>query len=315
MNLLLFVIAFLFALSSISYQALLHYKTNALIRNVFDTYIRVEETCAFNKIVEKQYIALKNSHGKKPPKEDSEPEQEQEKGDKPPKEAAEGSSTINFRFLTDLSYPKDHPQETELMEGILKRLIFFLYGDQDFFQNIIRERPSALEDLFIALREANEALPEKQRVKKVMRLNFLQLTDPKLQKLWEDLLIKNPLSLSVLEKMFGASTETVLKNEADLCHKTSLAKYLNNRKTRKLRVYLAPRALLFALLQNEQDVQSILKKRNELHREVSRKKTGKPLEAATLEFEQFLQQFSALSSQQLVLDFKVSTTNPSDNEE
>lgn len=307
MNLLLFVIAFLFALSSISYQSLLHYQTNALIRNVFDTYIRVEETCEYNQAVEKEYRALKSSHGKKLTKKEKADDDEKKQG-------SESSSSINFRYLIDPSYPKDHPQETEMMEEVLKRLIFFLYGDQAFFQEIILKRPSALEDLFQALRVTNEALSEKSRVKSIERLNFLQLEDPILQKLWQDLLIKNPLSLSVLEKMFGVSKEKILDNEVDQCIKVSLADYLNIRKPLKLRVFLASRGILFALLQNEQDVQEVIKKRKELHREVLRKNPKPPAEA-TAEFEQFLEQFSALSSQKLILDFKVSTTNPSDYEE
>lgn len=303
MNLLIFVLAFLLALSSISYQSMHHYKTNALVRNVFDTYIRVEETCAFNELVEEEYRSLKRSQGKKLTQ--KEKEQQEEK---------EGSSSINFRYLIDPSYPKDHPQETELVQEVLKRLIFFLYSDQPFFQEIILKRPSALEDLFGALQAANEALPEKERIKSDKRLNFLQLTDPVLQKLWEDLLIKNPLSLSTLQKMLGMSEQEVIKSEADQCVKVSIADYLNLRKALKIRVYLAPRALLFALLHNEEDVQEVVKKRQELYLEV-RRKNGKKPEEAKAEFEQFLQQFSPLMAQKLILDFSVSSTNPSDYEE
>jgi hypothetical protein len=304
MNLLLFVIAFLFALSSISYQSLLHYKTNALIRNVFDTYMRIEETCDYNKAVEKEYRSLKDSQGKKQTKKEKEDDDDKKQG-------PESSSTINFRYLIDPSYPKEHPQETEMMEDALKQLIFFLYGDQAFFQEIILKRPSAPEDLFHALRAANEARTEKTRVNSIVNLNLLQLEDPILQKLWEDLLIENPVSLSVYKKIYGIPKEKLLENETDLCMKVSLAKYLNERKPLKLRIYLAPTAILFALLQNEHDVQEVLKKRKELRREVVRKKNPKPIEEATAEFEQFLAQFSALTSQKLILDFKVSTTNPS----
>lgn len=303
MNLLLFVMAFLLVLSSISYQSMLHYKTNALVRNVFDTYIRVEEPCAFNQLVEKEYRSLKRSQGKKLTQADKEKQEEKE-----------GSSSINFRYLIDPSYPKEHPQETEMALDILKRLIFFLYNDQPFFQEIISKRPSALEDLFQALQAANEALPEKDRIKSEKKFSFLRLTDPVLQKLWEDLLIENPLSLDVLQKMFGISEQIILQNEADQCVKVSLADYLNLRKALKLRVYLAPRALLYALLQNEEGVQEVIKKRKELYLEV-RRKNGKNTEEATTEFEQFLEQFSSLMAQKLILDFSVTTTNPSDYEE
>lgn len=308
MNLLIFVLAFLLVLSAISYQSMLHYKTNALIGNVFDTYIRVEEPCEFNKAVEREYRSLKRSKGKKLSKKDQEQEEDKLQG-------AESSSTINFRFLIDPSYPKDHPQETEMMEDTLKRLIFFLYGDQEFFKETILKRPSALEDLFSALRTANEAIPEKDRVKSVERINVLHLTDPILQKLWEDLLRKNPLSISNLEKMFDITKAQVQENELDQCVKVSLADYLNARTPLKLSVYLAPRAILFALLQNENDVQEIIKKRKELYLEVSRKNSPKPTPEATTEFEQFLEQFSSLMSQKLILNLKVLTANPSDYEE
>lgn len=303
MNLLLFVMAFLLALSAISYQSMLHYKTNALVRNVFDTYIRVEEPCAFNKIVEKEYRSLKRSQGKKLTEEEKKKNEEKE-----------GSSSINFRYLIDPGYPKDHPQETEMALDILKRLIFFLYNDQDFFKEIILKRPSAVEDLFLALQSTNEALPEKERIKSKKKFSLLRLTDPVLQKLWEDLLIENPLSLDVLQKMFGVSEQIILQNEADQCTKVSLSNYLNQSTVLKLRVYLAPRALLFALLQNEADVQEVIKKRKELYNE-GKRKNGKKAEEATAEFQQFLEQFSSLMAQKLILDFTVTSSNPSDYEE
>lgn len=303
MNLLLFVMAFLLALSAISYQSMLHYKTNALVRNVFDTYIRVEEPCAFNKIVEKEYRSLKRSQGKKLTEEEKKKNEEKE-----------GSSSINFRYLIDPGYPKDHPQETEMALDILKRLIFFLYSDQDFFKEIILKRPSAVEDLFLALQSTNEALPEKERIKSKKKFSLLRLTDPVLQKLWEDLLIENPLSFDVLQKMFGVSEQVILQNEADQCTKVSLSNYLNQSTVLKLRVYLAPRALLFALLQNEADVQEVIKKRKELYNE-GKRKNGKKAEEATAEFQQFLEQFSSLMAQKLILDFTVTSSNPSDYEE
>lgn len=303
MNLLLFVMAFLLALSAISYQSMLHYKTNALVRNVFDTYIRVEEPCAFNKIVEKEYRSLKRSQGKKLTEEEKKKNEEKE-----------GSSSINFRYLIDPGYPKDHPQETEMALDILKRLIFFLYNDQDFFKEIILKRPSAVEDLFLALQSTNEALPEKERIKSKKKFSLLRLTDPVLQKLWEDLLIENPLSFDVLQKMFGVSEQVILQNEADQCTKVSLSNYLNQSTVLKLRVYLAPRALLFALLQNEADVQEVIKKRKDLYNE-GKRKNGKKGEEATAEFGQFLEQFSSLMAQKLILDFTVTSSNPSDYEE
>lgn len=296
MNLLIFVITFLLIVASISYQALGHYKNNAALRGVWEKYMRVIQPCSFNAVVEKQYLRLKQSKGKVVK------EKEQEEKEMKEDEAAKGARGINFRFLTDPNYPDMYPKQTEQMDLLLKKLISLFYGDQVFFQEISQGRPNVLNELFTTLRSEGE----EGKISSKKRLEGLSLKDPELDQVWYQLKRSNPVSLKTMALLSQGGQ--------DFCFETRLTEYLSNSKVQQIRLYLAPRALLLALLDDPAHVTELLVKRRELYHEASRKNDPMSPQNAALELQNFTAKFPSLTQFDAILNYNVSKTNPADYE-
>lgn len=304
MNLLLFVLSFLLLVASISYQGLAHYRTNAELRRVFDNYIRVEEPCNFNSLVENTYKRIKRSNGKALTKKAADEEEQKEEKD------SGGSSGINYNFLTDPAYPTTYPIETELFDNLIKRLIVLIYGDQPFFQAIQAARSNVLAELLPAIRAAAEDPPITSKEK----LKTLVLQDPQLEELWGQLKRTNPVSERVLQ-LFTNQTALELNKEEELpCYQISLFDYLKQSKVQKIRLYLASRALLLALLDDPNQVEDIILKRYELYKAVKKNSGALSASDATTEFQQFAEKFPGLQNFQAIISYTVTKTNPKDYE-
>lgn len=304
MNILIFVLTVLLVISSISYQALERYRVGAVLRKSWDHYMRIDATCQFNKVVEEQYRTLRKKGGKSNPTQDTEaPAEEEGSQEDKPKEPP-GSSVINFRFLINPEYGEMFPEQTPLMLTVLKNLINLLYSKHPFYQQLLQERPNVLEELFNEIQHAQAQRPKKQRINKVNRINQIQPQDEKLQMLWNQLLRENPLDKSVMNLLW--------QNVEEPCIQVSLLNYLSNSPAPKVRVFLAPRALLYAIFQNQDAVMQIINKRMELYRALENKE--KNAAEATEELKSFSDQFIG-NDLQPILNYQVTKTNPSYYEE
>lgn len=304
MNLLVFVLSFLMLIAAISYQGLAHYKANALVRGIWDRIIRIEEPCSFNSSVENEFKQIKGTRLTK--KAQAELEEKED-------EAAKGSSKINFRFLTDPAYPKDYPKQTEQMEIVIKKLISILYSDQPFFQELYLARPTIVQDIINALRTLSEELGDK-KITSTDKLSKISLKDEGLEKLWHQLLRKNPVSSHVLQILFNLTPEDIQKEGKNLCFETNLLAYLNNSKVQQLRLYLASRPLLLALLDDQNLVNELIQKRKELYKEVKRKNSPMTPDEAEKELKNFAAKFPTLANFDTIINYKVTKTDPSDYE-
>lgn len=305
MNLLVFVLSFLMLIAAISYQGLAHYKTNALVRGVWDAIIRVEEPCSFNRAAEDEYKALKGKRLTKQEKEKQEAEEDK---------AGKGSSKINFRFLTEPNFPTLYPKETEQMEILLKNLVDILYGDQAFFKEFKQVRPMIFQDIIQALRSLSEELNDKNKITSTAKLSGIHLKNEELEKLWYQLLRKNPVSALAEQRIFNLSQEALQKGGNMLCFETNLLKYLNNSAERKIRLYLAPRPILLALLNEPTLVDEVIQKRKELYKEVKRKDNPMMPNAAEKEFQNFAAKFPTLGSFDAIITYTVTKTDPAQYE-
>lgn len=301
MNLLVFVLSFLMLIAAISYQGLAHYKNNALIRGIWDRIIRIEDPCAFNQTVEEEYRQLKGKRLSKTEQEAEEKKEESETG---------GSSKINFRFLTDPSYPALYPKETEQMEALLKNLILLIYGDQPFFNELYQARPTIITDIIHSLRSLSEEMGDK-KISKAENLSKIGLKDEGLEKLWYQLLRKNPVSAKVQQALFNLTNEEIQKAGDSLCFQTQLTNYLNNSSKLQIRLYLAPRALLLALLNDPGLVNELIQKRKELYKEVSRKNNPMTIQEAENELKNLVSKAPSLAQFDAIINYRVSKTDPS----
>jgi hypothetical protein len=292
-------------IAAISYQGLAHYKSNALVRGVWDRIIRVEEPCSFNQAVEDEYKALK---GKRASKKDRAEAEEKEEED------AKGAAKINFRFFTDPAYPTKYPKETEQMETLLKNVIHILYGDQAFFKEFSQARPTIIHDIINALRSLSEELGEKQKITSLKKLSGVSLKNEELEKLWHQLLRKNPISAATQQRIFNLSQEEMQKAGDKLCFEAQLNNYLSNSKVEQIRLYLASRPILLALLNEPSLVDELIQKRLELYKEVKRKNNPMSEKDAAIELKNFAAKFPTLGSFDAIINYNVTKTDPAQYE-
>lgn len=303
MNLLLYIMVLLFVIASISYQALNHYRTGALLRSAWEYYMRIERGCDFNQQIESEYRMLRRSVGKNG---------NEEAGNSEGIEAADrnASATINFRYLTKQQLADTHPNEAGFMVELIKRLIQFLYGHQSFYKEAVQENPALINDLISELRQVEGNLPPTEKVNRVSKLNRLPLTGAT-KEFWYQLLRNNPADVTVLALFLQKKpTEINLQEE---CIQISLKDYLNEKNAIRLRVYLAPYALLYAILQDEKAVFEVSEERKKIYREA--KRSERDLSALSEQFKQFCLKYPEMQQFEPVLSFHVTATNPRDYEE
>lgn len=303
MNILLFVMTLLLVMSSISYQALNRYQNGAMIRRTWDKTMRVDTICQYNAIVEAEYEHLRKNDGGR----SSGAEGESSKADEEP--GAEGASKIDFRFITDPKYPEFHPKEFPLMQEVLERLILSLYADMNFLKELLQRRPQVVIELFDALRKVNADLPEKQRYNSIKKLIKMPLKDPELETLRYELLRNSPVSSKMMELLnFKPAGEK--DSGASDCIEVSLKDFLIEKRKKKIRVYLAPRAILYAVFQDMDAVEQVVAYRLGLYREVSRKEEPRDAGDATKDFREYCTSFAGINDLEPILDFAVTTTKP-----
>lgn len=304
MNLLLFVLALLLVFSSISYHAFERYLADSLLRNQWDHFMRVESRCAYNKRVEEAFLEQAKTVETHEAQENSAKaeatSQPKEEIQTNPKAKYEGASGIYMNYIINLDFANQNPEQTELMIQLLSRLIHFLYGKQYFFQQILQERPNAIQEMVDAVRKLNA--DRDPPIKKLNDISKLQLSDPPLRLLWYQLLRLNPVDLSVLEVLLQKpATEIDLKNS---CMEVSLFNYITQNSSNKLRVYLIPRGLLYAIVQDREAVKAIIEKKKELHRQ--KVDAAEKMQV----FQSFCMQFAGMQEFESILDFTVTSTSP-----
>lgn len=295
MHLLLYVITLLLVMSALSYQATARFMQGSFFRLAWDLQMRVNAPCAFNEKVREEYKRRKRE-GKPTP---STPASESGK-----RTQATGQAKINLRYLTDAQFRQQHPQETELMLQLVEDLLDLLYADAPFYQKSRYENPQFIQELFAALTEANEKKP----VKQVENLAKLPLPHP-LEDLWYEMLRASPLPNALLAKL----TLEPLDQLKDACNLFSFGNYLSSGSKLKLRVNLAPRALLYVLFQEEEAVKEVVNSRYDLYKEVSQ--DVKSPEEATEEFQNFCLRYANVMKFLPILDFTVNKTNPTPYDE
>lgn len=298
MNLLIFVLAILLVISSISYQSLDRYRLGAILRTNWDRFMRVEATCQYNQAVEEEWRELKKTTNEEETP-STEPTKEAEKQE--PKAAPEtedvSNRKLNFRFLVNPDYLEKYPQEAQAMLSVVKNLIQLLYAQHPFYQQMVQERPDVLDELFSELRQKQGAPP---KINKAQRLFLLLPNDEKLQMLWYQLLKQNPLDPAVGVEL----------GENSQCAQVSLLNYLNkgNSDSKTIRLYLAPRPILWAIFQNRENMQKVIEKRLELFREVSQEE--KSAQMASAEFKAFSEPLLTQEGLKPILNYRVSKTDP-----
>lgn len=286
MNLLIFVTALLLSLSAISYQSLHKFLNTTHSQALWDKELKEKNSCRFNSTVNARYKELNKAQSNDDEKQGAEPNGK----DLHP----EASKNMNFRYFIDEKIAHDSPTERALYVEVAKRLIEILYSEQPFYKALLAMRPDLLDAFFTALLESNNG-PKK--IAMVNKMNKLAFNDPVLKEFYYA--IMKPSSLG------KEGSQTVSLGEKNVeCDTVTFQDYLSDKNSKKIRVFLAPPALLMALFNDRNTVLSIIDMRRQLYKEVLKEKDAKD---ATQEFKNA---FSGYSSYQELLDFSVGKTNP-----
>lgn len=166
---------------------------------------------------------------------------------------------LTIRYLFDKKARDKFPNEAKQYRILLIELMKIVYGEAAFFKELERKRPAFLEDMLTAIEEATEEMPKKM-LRQTKDLARLTLEDPELQDAFYHMM-KGTIQR---EKLIEIKNPTPRMKEKAY---VSLFTYVHNEGTTKpptIKIARAPREILKALFVNDEIVDTIILKREEL---------------------------------------------------
>lgn len=302
MNILIFVISLVMLLSLMTYGRLDMYRNFMITQGEFERYIVKEERNAINSGAEQWYKWTNIANKKRTQKSSA---------------SSEGVPYISIYSLTN---PKNDPIEIsqeQVQKELLKRLIHILFSSRTEFQESLNKNPNAVDDLIQAIEMAASKLSqEKKSLKNISELLKLDLENPQLQDLYY--WIMKGYKVPIAEDATGSPfIEENSDTDSDDDANESAGEYLHQRGTislldfitlnnkNKIRVFLAPPQILFAIFGDPYTVDDVVKTRQEMYQQMQNNGDSKTLS------EQFKEKFFTRANiPDSALDFSVSTTNP-----
>ena len=166
---------------------------------------------------------------------------------------------LSFRFVVDKKAREQNANIAKQYRMLMIELMKIVYGDAAFFKNLEKKRSNFLEEMLNAVEQAADTASDKM-IKRVQDIARLKLEDPELQEAFYHML-KGTVSREKLEEI--KDTRSRVKEKAYV----SLFTFINNdgaNKVPKIVVQRAPREILKAVFINDEVVEAIIAKRNEL---------------------------------------------------
>lgn len=331
MNILLFVMTMLFLFATLTYARIEGYKTFSGLRSQFVQFMQVTERDAAktqeNEWYEKYKISTASSGGS----------QSSSAGNASPATVKTSSTGTGYAKLNigplikpqknkdgtpqKLATPTDSSDDSEQATQtymILKKLIYYLYANKPFFQEMERSRPGFVDELIQKMRE----IGSEHRVRYAKDLANFNFNDEQLNyvtyKMFKGVPVPAnfylppgpPEEIPILEN----DTESTLTNDANEYHSgpgyASILDFLMlQKKNTKIKVFLAGRPLLMAIFDDPNTVNEIISMRRNIRKEL---RAGRD---ATQSAEAFKNTFIGRRNPAIsenMLDFNVSTTQPKD---
>jgi len=282
MNVLLFISTILLLMSMITYGRIQSYVGTMLVQGGLRQGMTELERCYYNNKIELLYRTTA-VHSSDPDQETNEMgqitlPQTDENSD------STANKLINFRWLIEVQ-----DQNAELKMQLIKNLITVLYEKEPFFQEMLKEKPDALNEILHHLSNASARVGRIGAPHKLIKLKFEDSND---ESLWE---------------FFTVLLRDIPQYKDKGCSFVSLLQYLTNRRSEKIRIYLAPKPILMAIFNNEEVVERLIKRRNEIFKEVKKQNAQQIQETART----FQETFAGEAIKFLpLLDFSVSKTDP-----
>lgn len=295
MSVLLYVSAILMALTLLTWTRLEIYYHAAFINAQFMSYMVNKERLFINEGSKNLYNSIKvNSHKNGP------------------HNKASGSAKLDLNAILTTTVD----EASEQTRTVFKNLLHVLYGHESFFLKAQEENPNLINDLINKIFYANDQLPEKQKIKKPADLGTLILGDESLDEFLYTISKGVEPEKGLPNENPKKNTNTSDDDDVETANESitgydRIINYLTTEGDGKIRIFLAPKALLLAIYGDNGIVDDIMKKRKELYKQVLRSNKEdreKVKKQASLEFEE---QFKN-SSFDKILSFAVTKTLPKD---
>jgi len=300
MNILIFVISLMMMLALLTYGRLDMYRSFIVTQGEFERYMSNHERRAMLAGANQWYdwTALSTKNGGKK--------------NSSPKDA---SPYLNLYWLVHPEARAINPTLDPIYRELLKKVIYIVFGNQDFFKNDLDKNPNLVDDLIQAIENAgNQLAQEKKGLKTIDELENLDLNNLHLQDAYYHLIKgyhiakthPNP-SISLGNSEEEDEEEEPLQEYVKQDDEISLLQFVDlNPNKIKIRVYLAPKEILLALFGDVHTVDEIMQTRIGLFHQLKSEENNKNSS------EQFKQKFAsrAINIPENMLDFTVTGTNP-----
>jgi hypothetical protein len=322
MNILLYVMTMLMALSLLTYARLESFRTFSGMKMQFTTYMQAIERQPINTISQEWYDRTVVNR-----------RVSQDTRDKAP-----GSSRLSFYLFLNKEEREKQTEAYQQTRELAKHLMVALYGTENFFKEMLSEHPTFLDEIIMEIETLSEALPKGKKITKAAGLANLQLSNPELHRVFNRMLhgelppvqetpkATKPLFTEV-EFSFGKSgiiseasndddDEMDAALESEEAHSqvgiVSLIDNITVKNRKKIRVYLASRALLLAIYGDHGTVDSILETRKQMYGQL--KSDGTLKDSLSQSFKERFSNMGHASSYTAILDFAVTKTEPTQYE-
>lgn len=230
MNILPLILALILMLSILTVERMEKFKNQAVVQKEYQTFLKESERQVFNQR-EKRLFG----------------------------ESQKSLRQLTFRYVYDKKARDAHVNEAKQYRVLMIELMKILYGEAAFFKELERKNANFLEEMLDAIEKATEDAPKKL-IKQTRDLARLDLGDPALQEAFYHML-KGTISREKLKEIEEMTPH--MKEKAYV----SLFTYINNNGVKNvptIRIALAPPEILKAIFVNDEIVEAILVKRQEL---------------------------------------------------
>lgn len=326
MNILIYVITIVMMLTTIAYAKLEMFRSSIGYQAIFREAIETKERANISQLGYEMYgaITLRKNITSSPASEDK--EQKPEDKEQKLKGRVVANPRINFNLLLNRMERENHPKEYALTRSLIKELISELTkGDREINRRL-EVRPSLIDDLLNEIEIAAEFLPKKVKITTPEALTKLEFRDSSLKEVFYLILngrvqhetpkvVENMVQEQIIADDLLEDNDEEINAKAESLESIapsgveSIINYTTiDKKTQRIRVYLAKPAVLKAIFKKDEIVQKIIESRQNLFKQIRRKNNDLSKEQATQQFEETY--LSLVPDLKDVLDFTVSNTNP-----
>lgn len=300
MNVITFVMTMLMLLTMMTYARLESFRAFSTVQAQFEEFMETNERAYINERAEQWYDTTKVNDGIKRDY-----------------SSKIGSPRISWYVIINQAVREKNPEHYLLITELSKKLMEHLFKNSEKFQTTLKNHPNILNELFIAIANAADKLPQEQKIKSSQDLATLDLEDEELNQLFynmqKGIYVEKPKAATSHDEVSSDRGDIENQISEDLLeyrshsHSVSLLDYITLRNL-KIKLFLSPVPILEAIFEdNNQAIEDIRTLRYNLYRDLMNKHKTK--DQATKEFQTELQsRFPFLSDS--CYDFSVTKVNP-----